>query len=82
MTSHEQLKQQAKVLKLYGLLAHWQELTEEQRRWLCQWLARESAERKQRGVERRLRSARIGRFKLLPSTGAGLRKLIRPPSMN
>jgi len=65
MAPHEQLKQQAKELKLYGILAHWEELTEAQRDWLSQWLAWETAERKQRGVERRLRAARIGRFKSL-----------------
>jgi DNA replication protein DnaC len=65
MTPHEQLKQQANELRLYGILAHWQELTEEQLGWLTQWLAWESAERTQRGVVRRLRSARIGCFKSL-----------------
>lgn len=59
------LKHQAQQLKLYGLLAHWHELTEPQIDWLGTWFDREIAERNKRGVERRLRSARIGRFKPL-----------------
>ena len=61
----EQLKQQAIELRLYGLQAHWQELTEEQYPWLEQLLAWEIAERKQRSLEHRLSSAKLGRFKPL-----------------
>ncbi|MEJ2419774.1 MAG: IS21-like element helper ATPase IstB [Exilibacterium sp.] len=57
------LKQQALDLSLHGLLAHWEELTEEQLRWIACWLEREEIERSRRGLERRLRNARIGRFK-------------------
>ncbi len=61
----EQLKQQAIELRLYGLQAHWQELTEEQYPWLEKLLAWEIAERKQRSLEHRLSSAKLGRFKPL-----------------
>jgi DNA replication protein DnaC len=64
-TKSEHLKQQATELKLYGLLAHWHELTEAQLLWIEKVLAWEISERKQRGLERRLRSAKIGRFKPL-----------------
>jgi len=58
-------KQQAIELKLHGLIAHWQEITEEQHKLLSQWLTWELAERKQRSLERRLSSAKLGRFKPL-----------------
>ncbi len=61
----EQLKQQAIELRLFGLQAHWQELTEELYPWIGQLLAWEIAERKQRSLERRLSSAKLGRFKPL-----------------
>ncbi len=61
----EQLKQQAIELRLYGLQAHWQEFTEEQYPWLEKLLAWEIAERKQRSLEHRLSSAKLGRFKPL-----------------
>lgn len=58
-------KQQAIELKLHGLITHWQEITEEQQNLLSQWLTWELAERKQRSLERRLSSAKLGRFKPL-----------------
>ncbi|MBC8386278.1 MAG: ATP-binding protein [Gammaproteobacteria bacterium] len=58
-------KQQAIELKLHGLTAHWHEITEEQHTLLSQWLTWELAERKQRSLERRLSSAKLGRFKPL-----------------
>jgi DNA replication protein DnaC len=58
-------KQHAIELKLHGLIAHWQEITEEQQNLLSQWLTWELAERKQRSLERRLSSAKLGRFKPL-----------------
>lgn len=61
----EDLKQQAKKLKLHGLLAHWDALHEAQLpliRDLLQW---EAVERKQRGLERRLDQAHLGTFKPL-----------------
>ena len=65
MIEHEQLKQQASELKLHGLIAHWHEVTEQQQPWLVQWLTWELTERKQRSLERRLASAKLGRFKPL-----------------
>jgi DNA replication protein DnaC len=65
MSDLEQLKQQAKALKFHGLLAHWHELSETQLSWLAHWFEWELDNRKQRGLERRLRSAKIGRFKPL-----------------
>lgn len=59
------LRQQVAELKLYGLLAHWDELDEPALALLTQWVAWESQERQQRGLQRRLRAARIGRFKPL-----------------
>lgn len=58
-------KQHAIELKLHGLIAHWQEITDEQQTLLTQWLSWELVERKQRSLERRLSSAKLGRFKPL-----------------
>jgi len=65
MIDSEQLKQQAMALKLHGLLAHWHEVTQEQHPWLETLLSWEQAERKQRSLERRLKSAKLGHFKPL-----------------
>ncbi len=65
MIDLEQLKQQAIALKLHGLQAHWHEVTEEQHPWLETLLGWEQMERKQRSLERRLSSAKLGRFKPL-----------------
>jgi DNA replication protein DnaC len=61
------LREQAAVLRLHGLLAHWAEVMghPQQARWVAQMLAWEAAERGQRSLERRLRAAHIGRFKPL-----------------
>ncbi|RKZ63961.1 MAG: AAA family ATPase [Gammaproteobacteria bacterium] len=61
----EQLKQQAIELRLHGLQLHWQELTEEHYPLLSTVLTWELAERQQRSLERRLNSAKLGRFKPL-----------------
>ena len=61
----EQLKQRASALKLHGLLAHWDELSQQELQWTTSLLAWEETERGRRGLERRLKSARIGRFKPL-----------------
>ncbi|WED22029.1 IS21-like element helper ATPase IstB [Vibrio sp. JC009] len=61
----EILKVQANMLRLYGLQAHWAELTEEQQQWLSVWFNWELTERQQRSLERRLRSAKLGHFKPL-----------------
>jgi len=65
MIDQTQLKQQASDLKLYGLLAHWHEINDEQHLVLAKWLAWELSTRKQRSLERRLNSAKLGRFKPL-----------------
>lgn len=52
-------------MKLHGLLAHWEELTDEALAWAAQWIEWETRERAQRGLQPRLRAARIGRFKPL-----------------
>jgi DNA replication protein DnaC len=61
----ETLRQQVSTLKLHGLLAHWDELSEEALAWVRQWIDWETHERQKRGLQRRLRAARIGRFKPL-----------------
>lgn len=65
MPDIEQLKQLALDLKLYGLESHWHELSDTQLPWVEQLLAWELTERKQRSLERRLSSAKLGRFKSL-----------------
>ena len=59
------LLQQVSALKLHGLLAHWEELSDEALAWVAQWIDWETRERQQRGLQRRLRAAHIGRFKPL-----------------
>lgn len=59
----EQLHERATALHLNGVLAHWPEVV------TCDWLPKlvtwEEEERTRRSLERRLRDARIGRFKSL-----------------
>lgn len=59
------LREQVAALKLHGLLAHWDELSEEALAQVAQWIDWETRERQHRGLQRRLRAARIGRFKPL-----------------
>ncbi len=61
----EQLQQQARELKFYGLQAHWQEVEQEHYPLLANLLRWESDERQQRSLQRRLNNARLGRFKPL-----------------
>jgi len=61
----EDLKRQAKTLKLHGLLAHWDELKDEHLPVISQWLQWEHAERMKRGLQRRLDAAHLGQFKPL-----------------
>ena len=65
MIDSEQLKQQAIALKFHGLQAHWHEVAEEHYLWLETLLSWEQTERKQRSLDRRLTSAKLGRFKSL-----------------
>ncbi len=57
------LLERARALKLYGLLAHWDEI--DQTGWIEPLITWEETERQRRSLERRLRAARIGRFKPL-----------------
>lgn len=57
------LLRRAKALKLHGLMAHWDEV--QQQPWLDDLINWEETERSHRGLERRLSSAHIGRFKPL-----------------
>jgi len=59
----DSLKARAKALKLYGLLAHWDEIAGAD--WLEPLIGWEEQERARRGLERRLANARLGRFKPL-----------------
>lgn len=67
LASHAELRAQATELRLHGLLAHWDELMghSESEQRVRQWLGWESVERAHRSLERRLREARLGRFKAL-----------------
>ena len=56
-------RQRATALQLHGVLAHWAECA--QAPWLDPLLSWEETERARRSLERRLRSAHIGRFKPL-----------------
>jgi DNA replication protein DnaC len=62
-----QLQARAHVLRLSGLLAHWEQLVCDSTRlaWVTELLGWEETERDHRSLERRLRSAHIGKFKPL-----------------
>lgn len=60
----ESLARRADDLKLYGLLAHWEEL-DPHTPWVQPLIEWEEQERNRRGFERRLRNARLGNFKSL-----------------
>jgi len=53
----------AKALKLYGLVSHWDEVSETP--WVGELIQWEEQERSHRSLERRITHARIGRFKSL-----------------
>ncbi len=53
----------AKALKLYGVIAHWEEIIE--KKLIEQLMTWEETERSHRSLERRLRSSHIGNFKQL-----------------
>ncbi len=57
------LQQRARDLKLYGLLAHWEDVAAQD--WVSELLDWEETERARRGLERRMRRARLGTFKPL-----------------
>jgi len=57
----EALRERATKLGLYGMLEHWDRLGKEP--WLEEVLSVEEGERARRSLERRIRNAKIGRFK-------------------
>ena len=63
MKTPETLEERTRTLKLHGLLAHWPEVKNQP--WLPEMLDWEEQARTQRGLERRLRQARLGTFKPL-----------------
>ncbi len=63
MKPHNTLEGRTRALKLHGLLAHWPKV--ENQPWLPEMLDWEEQARTQRGLERRLRQARLGTFKPL-----------------
>jgi DNA replication protein DnaC len=60
-TLPRELRERVRALGLHGLLLRWDELGREP--WIVQLVEVEEAERSRRSLERRLRNARIGRFK-------------------
>ena len=63
MNNLDVLHARAKALGLHGLLAHWHDATAAG--WLHDLIEWEEQERARRSLERRLKDAHIGRFKLL-----------------
>lgn len=69
MTTHpppapeDPLRRRARALGLHGLLARWEDLAPGPQ--IVRWIEAEEAERQRRSLERRIRGARIGRFKPL-----------------
>ncbi len=63
MTMNDPLMERARALKLYGLLAHWDEIGETG--WIESLIHWEELERTRRSLERRLTAAHLGRFKPL-----------------
>jgi len=61
----DELKLRVDALKLYGLMAHWDDLAESELPWVQRLVQWEEVIRKRRGLERRLGAAHIGRFKPL-----------------
>lgn len=59
------LKQRLEALKLPGLLAHWSDIPDDIVEWLPILADWEEQERARRSLERRMRLARLGRFKAL-----------------
>jgi DNA replication protein DnaC len=59
--SQPELYQQARRLWLFGLLKRWEDVVQEP--WLKPLLDHEMEERRQRGLQRRIRNAKLGDFK-------------------
>ena len=63
MSERDTQRARAGALNLHGLLAHWSEVASQD--WVTALLGWEEQERARRSLERRLRTAHIGRFKPL-----------------
>lgn len=63
MSVENPLKSRTQALKLHGLLSHWKEVEHEP--WTAKLIEWEEQSRTQRGLERRLRQAKLGSFKPL-----------------
>jgi hypothetical protein len=61
MTDGDTQQARAGALNMHGLLAHWGEVVGQT--WVSTLLGWEEQERARRSLERRLKDARIGRFK-------------------
>ena len=59
--TNNNLLDRTKALKLHGLLNHWDEVS--QTSWIENLITWEEQERSQRSLDRRLSSARLGKFK-------------------
>jgi DNA replication protein DnaC len=64
-TDTKHLHKRLNALNFPGLLSHWHELPPEIEHWIPTLVDWEEQERNQRGLERRLRAARLGNFKSL-----------------
>ncbi len=62
-TTSDLLRQRAQALRLHGVLAHWMQVVEAP--WLPPLLQWEEDEQIKRSLERRLKGAKLGRFKAL-----------------
>lgn len=60
---HEDLTSRARSLHLHGLVSHWEEIKLEP--WVPVLIDWEEAARHRRSLERRIKAARVGRFKLM-----------------
>jgi len=65
MSDETQWQQRAEVLKLHGLLEHWPSLNKQQLNFVTDLIEWEEQVRGQRGLERRLGAAHLGKFKAL-----------------
>lgn len=73
-------RDRAHRLGFYGLLAHWDEVRDQQ--WLPRVLEIEDAERSRRSLERRIHSARIGAFKAMADFDWDWPKKIHRPTID
>lgn len=80
MSEHEDLKRRLRELGLYGLLARWDEISTKP--WLAEVLDIEEQEKQRRGLERRLRNAKIGRVKSMSDFDWGWPRQIDREAIN